>query len=68
MLSTLLTRGSCLQEVVTLVMPLGKCWCFGLVAAHVGFILGHGLVRFPQFGKKMLLKIYVAASNGVQKK
>ena len=34
---------------------------------HLGFILERGLTGFPQFGKKMPHKIYVAASNGAQK-
>ena len=32
-----------------------------------GFILEHGLEGFPQFGKKLLHKIYVVTSNGAQK-
>ena len=32
------------------------------------FILERGLAGFPQFGKKMSHKIYVAGSNWAQKK
>ena len=32
-----------------------------------GFILEHGLEGFPQFGKKLLHKVYVVTSNGAQK-
>ena len=31
----------------------------------IGFILERGLAGFPQFGKKMPHKIYVAASNAL---
>ena len=41
---------------------------YKIVFLKAGFIPERGLAGFPQFGKNMPYKIYVAASNGARKK
>jgi len=48
-------------------IPSIEKWYPFNIAKNAAIILEHGLVRSPQFGKKIPHKIYIAVSNGAQK-